>query len=1229
MFSIKSHWSKLLYGLSVLLLASGPAMAQTVTGTISGTVVDPTGQVIMGAMVTLINERVNDKRTLTTNEDGAFNFSTLQPGIYTIKIERQGFRTFQRTNNVLSANEYLSLGRLTLDVGELTEVVTTQAEGAVVETESSTLTARLTAAQISQISTKGRDITSLLRLLPGVSYGDDVESVGDGNGTGLPIFSGLRARSNAVSIDGINGISIGGSNNLAATISQDAVEEVKLLRNNYSAEFGNQGGAQINIVTKSGKKEYSGSAYYFLRNEALNANGFFNNRQGLPRGLYRHNIWGFNLGGPVQIPWLFRNKERKKLFFFYSLERPHTITPQPARFVTVPTERERQGDFSQSFTGINLNTGVLTKAFVRDPLLPGSCNANDQSACFRDPSRATADNPLGLNIIPRDRLNANGVALLNFFPLPNQPGGFNAALRRNFNYVVQKSADVPKQGQVIRVDFKPTEKDSFYVKAQWWRANNEGFDTSGWPGGDTPDGNRWGISSQYYATDKNIAINWVRIISPTIVNEVTVGARRALEAFIPSDGEIERVSRSRVGYTLPQFFPANNELGAIPLATSWGGLSNTSVANINWISRWGEAGNDYVLPSISNDITINHRNHNFKMGIYFERLRNGEAPGSNWSGTYNFSSNDSNFTSTLGNTGHPYANALTGSFRSYTESASRPHTDLERSMIQWYAQDQWKTSKRLTLSYGVRMGWFSHWRQRNDDASVFDPARFDPAKAPILYRPHCTVATPLGTACPNNNRRAIDPRNPSVLLNANLVGAFVPGTGDRLNGIILGTDPDYPRGFKDPAPIQVEPRFGLAWSLSDNDKTVLRAHGGVYHSTKTAGTTAGDRLASNPPFQRNVTIDFGTMDDLPTLLGTALDRPTNINMVERNSKTPTIYNYSIGIQQDIGFKTIVEVSYVGSLSRHLGETHNINGVPDGARFLDLHPENRNPFSAAGALGNEFLRPFQGYQDINYTSHSTTSNYNGLQVQVNRRYTSRFQFGIAYTWAKALEYANDDTTNVNFPRPYHAFNYGPTDNDQTHIFTANYIWDVPGLGRRWNNRFVKSIFDNWQLSGTTSFVSGRPKNVTVSYQSDTVGGIDVVPNDITGGHVNARPLVICDPQREVSMAADGTPVFVDDSCFLRPSRGEIGNSQRNGLRRPGIIASDLALFKNIRLREKFQLQFRWETYNLFNHTNFSDIDAALTLRAGLDGQITQTNSRFGQPTTARPPRVMQGSLRINF
>jgi carboxypeptidase family protein/TonB-dependent receptor-like protein len=1224
MSSIKLYWSKLLRGLFCLLVLSGPAAAQTVTGTISGTIVDASNNAIVGATVTIINAKNGEKRVGATNDSGGFSVPALQPDVYTIKIEQKGFRTLERQNTVLSANELLALGRIALEVGQVTEIITTVAEGATIEKESSDLTARLTADQIQLISTKGRDITSLLRLLPGVSYVNDVESVGDGFGTDLPNISGQRGRSTVTLVNGLNASEPSGSNKISMTTNQDAIAEVKVLRNNYAPESGNNGGAEILIITKSGKKEYFGTGYYFLRNEALNANDFFNNKVGLPRATYRHNIWGFNVGGPVQVPWLYPNKERKSLFFFYSLEKPHTITPSGAKFVTVPTERERNGDFSQSFTGIS--GGNPVKAFIRDPLITtGNCNATDQSACFRDSSRATADNPLGLNIIPRNRFNSSGAALLNYFPLPNAIGG-RIPNGNSFNYVTQKSVDVPKRSQVIRMDFIPNEKDTFYVNAQWWTADNEGFDTSGWPGGDN---NRWGISSHYLYKDNGLSINWVRLISPTIVNEVSVGLRHDSEGFIPSDGEIDRLTRSALNYTAPQLFPGNNTLGTIPRATSWGGLSGTTVANINWLDRWGEVGDDYILPSISDNFTFNRGDHNYKAGVYIERIRNGEAPGGNWSGTFNFSGNDANFLASQGNTTHPYANALIGSFRSYTEASARPHTDLERLLVQWYVQDQWKAHSRLTLTYGMRMGWFSQWAQRQLDASNFDATRFDPAKAPVLFRPFCVNGTPATEACPSSRRRALNPVTGALSTNTALVGTFVPGTGDKLNGITVGTDPNVPNGFKRPAPIQWEPRFGFAWDIFGRGKTVLRANGGVYHSPRTGGGTTGGNLVGNPPFQRSVTIDFGNIDNLANLVGTALERPSALNAVEINTKTPTIYNFSMGIQQDIGYGTIVEVSYVGSLARHLGERRNINAVPDGARFLDLNPQNRNPFTI-GVLGDDFLRPFQGYGDINVVMGSGASNYNGLQVQVSRRYAQRFQFGIAYTYAKTMDYANDDSTDVAFPRPYKAFNYGPAEHDQTHIFTANYIWDIPGLSRRWNNKLVKALFDDWQLSGTTSLVTGKPKltSGTSPFGWSYNGG---AITDYTGGEVNARPLVVCNPDRRAPNAADGTPVFYDASCFARPTtRGEIGNVSRNMLRLPGVINSDLAFFKNIPLREKLTLQFRWEMYNIFNHTNFSNIDGGMTFTFDpVASRVTQTNPRFGQPFDALSPRVMQGSLRLSF
>jgi hypothetical protein len=1231
MTSLKAQSLALVFILCAVLTAN----AQTITGSINGVVVDTSSGVIPGATVTVINDKTGQNRNSTSDSEGRFTFSALQPGAYTVKVERQGFQTLERKSVILSANESLALGQLQLQPGQVSEMVTVTSAGPVVETQSSDLTARLTSDQINLISTKGRDVTSLLRLLPGTSNNDDIEGAGDGFGTDLPNISGQRGRSTVPTIDGLFAGEPSGSNKLSMTINQDAVSEVKVLRNNYGAEYGNNGGAIINIVSKGGGRDYSGSVYYFLRNESLNATPFFNNKAGLKKPLYRHLYPGGNVGGPLPLPRFGEGGPtllRDKAFFFFAYEKPHQINPQDPRFVTVPTALERDGDFSQSINSSN------AKVFVRDPLIAaGNCSATDSSACFRDPSRATAANPLGLNIIPRARFNTSGAALLSYFPLPNTFGGAGGSA---FNYVVQSPVDIPKRSAVLRFDVKPTNNDTIYWKYQWWRSDNLGTGTSGWPGNDE---NRWGINSHYLYEDNGWTANWVRVINSSVVNEFTFGMRHDSEGFVPGDGEIDRLQRGTLHYTAPQLFPNNNHLGTIPRATNFGGVRGPSngVALINWLDRWGEVGNDYIKPSFADNLSITHGDHSLKFGMYFERLLNGEAPGGQWSGVFNFAGNDSNYTAALGNTSYAYANALIGNFRNYQEATARPFTNLRLTQVQWYAQDQWKMNRRLTFNYGVRFGYHSPFEQIDGQGSNFDPRLFDPAKTVALYESACAVAFTPPATCPTASRRARNPVTgqlfPVTGPNAGLVGAIVPNTGNPNNGLAIGTDPNTPPGYRTTRAVDIEPRAGLAWDVFGTGKTVLRGQAGMYHAPRVGGGTTGGNLVNNQPANRVLSIDYGTIDNLVNLTGTALTRPSAINAVEVDSKTPSIYNFTLGVQQDIGFKTVMEVSYVGSFARHLGQRININGVPDGAR---LGNNNIDPVTGS-RIGNDFLRPYRGYADITMVTWAGTSNYNSLQVQVSRRYTSNFQYGIAYTYSKSFDYANDDSSDVFFGRPYKEFNYAPSDFDQTHIFTINYIYDVPSLARYYKNGFVKAVFDHWQISGTSSYASGKPKNVTVTYAGGTT--------DITGGQVNSRPITTCDPMKGVSGSdPTGTPFVINVGCFARPSTlGDIGNTPRNSLRMPSIFNNDLAFFKNVPMGEKRSLQLRWEIYNLFNHTNFRDIDAALTFAcvAVPAGQtppatpfgtcatalplVQQTNTRFGAPIAARTPRVMQASIRFSF
>ena len=370
------QWRAMLAGI-LLLVFAGHATAQGTTGTISGTVVDESDQAVPGAAVTLVDERTTVARSGTSGPDGTFVFQVVPPGLYTVRVELTGFRTLERRRNVLNANSQLSLGHLVLGVGSLSEVVTVAASGTQVEVENSDHTALLTSTQIAQIQTKGRDVMGLLRLMPGVRYEDSAEALGEDFGTMIPQVGGQRRHWNSVSIDGLLGNEASGSNRMSSAINLDAIEEVKVLLNTFKAEFGRSGGANIQIVTKSGGADYHGSAYYYARRDAWNATRWENNRSSVEKPEYHFDTYGANLGGPVAIPGLWSPQE-KKLFFFYSLEAPRGQRPPgPIRRYRLPTELERRGDFSQTRD----QQGRLI--FIRDPQRTGTCNILTGGAgCF-------------------------------------------------------------------------------------------------------------------------------------------------------------------------------------------------------------------------------------------------------------------------------------------------------------------------------------------------------------------------------------------------------------------------------------------------------------------------------------------------------------------------------------------------------------------------------------------------------------------------------------------------------------------------------------------------------------------------------------------------------------------------------------------------------------------------------------------------------------------------------
>ncbi len=1151
------------------------AAGQAVSGTIAGNVADPQGQVIPGATLTVINEATNDSRVTVSDGNGAFQVTNLQPGSYTVKVEMPSFRTLERKNVVLSAGERLSVGTLVLDIGSLGETVVVEARGTQVNVAETQHSGLITSKQIEQVQVLGRDVTSIMRLLPGVRYENTVDSLGMSFGTSVPNVGGARRDWSNVIVDGVVANEVGASSLMAQQINLDAIAEVRVLLNSYRAEFGRAGGGQVQIVSKSGTANYHGNLYYYGRNEALNATDFFVNRANAQKPRYRFNTYGANLGGPVP-------KVDKKLFFFYSLEAPLVSRPGPLRNWTMPTDREMQGDFSQTLD----SQGRLIN--IKDPLREGACNAvSGGPGCFPG------------NMIPANRINSSGRALLNMLPRANN---FDRTFTQGqFNYSTQENADNPKMNNVVRVDWRPTANDSLYFTFKDWYSDQRGSEITAGP-------NKWGFFNTHYLnTDRGISANYAKIIRPNLVLDTDFGTRQQTEQFYPlTQQDWDRINRDNVGFTVGQFHPELNPRNVIPKVV----FNVPNAPNFTFDNRLVDQGEAW-LTSLRTNLTWIKGNHSFKGGYYFELSQNSEGSGGvgagPWAGQFTFSTDTNN----PFDTNYSYANALLGTFQNYTEIDAFSEVKGKRYISEFYLQDTWKATRRLTLDYGLRFLWYTPWYS-TQPAAVFVPERYDPAKAPRLYQP----------ARVNNVNVAFDPVTGVTLPNV-FVGTFVPGTGDRYNGMVSNADPNYPKGFRDNQGIEPEPRVGLAWDITGDSKTAIHASVGLYHNPH-VNANGLDAMARNPPAQNTPSIIYGTMDTLldAGAQGAFSNRPSDVFGVQRNAKTPKSTNYSIGVQREVGWGTVLDVTYAGFEMRNGEMASSINTVPDTARYVDVHPENANPQNPTTAKPNEFLRPYFGYQNITIREHFGRATYNSLQVQLNRRYINGLQFAVAYTYGKTKgDGTGGDPPGYNTVRPGDAWNYGEISSTQEHALVVNYTWDVPNGSGMWNNALTRGLLDGWQLSGDTAWVSGDWSGATTSTTDNF---------DFTGGDGGVRPRITGDPMCSGGDACDPTPggsgSFFDVSAFSRlTGRGDIGNAEVTFFKLPKIVLSNMSIFKNFQLGGGKRIQFRWEAYNVFNQVNWS----ALNTNAQFNPAGQQVNASFGQATASRSARVMQGAIRFSF
>lgn len=1143
--------------LVLLALFALPIMAQNVSSAITGVLVDSTGAAIVGAECTLTSQSTGASQTMKTASDGGFTFPNLLAGRYTLTARMAGFKMLESREIVVTSGETRALNRITMQVGEVRESVTVEAEATAIQTSSSEKSGVITGSQLNDIAVRGRDFFTYLATIPGVvdnfSQRRETSSPDSIRGT---FINGGRENQKNLTVDGVTDLDTGSNGTVHFQPNMDSIAEIKVMTSNYQAEFGRNGAGVITVISKGGARDFHGSGYYFYRHENLNANSFFNNRTGTRKNPYRYRINGYSIGGPVYIPkkW---NTDRSKLFFFWSQEYVGMRKDYGTRFANMPTELERKGDYSRSYD-------------VNGALIP-----------VKDPT--TGQNFPG-NVIPSNLFNSLGQKMLSFFPLPNYTDPDPKQLYQR-NYRSQYSGSYPKRQDMIRIDGNFWQSFQFYYR--FFKDKDEQ---------DTPYG-MWVNGGINYALTpvrfgqpgKGHVVRMNKLFSPTLINEFTFGKSRNNLYFDPVNRDL--VSRNAVGNPPQWYKDSYIDFDYAPNITFGGQPANP----VNYSFGGIPYQNYNDIYSYMDNLTKVWGTHTLKAGIYIERTGKFQVGGGNFRGAFSFSRDTNN----PYDSNHSFANALLGNFQNYSEATERVDGDWWFWNVEWYLQDNWRVNRRLTLDFGVRVYHLPPMEDLNRTLSSFTPELYDRAKAPSLYIPAINPAT--------GKRVAKDPSSGSFAP-APMIGLFVPNSGNYSNGMrIGGVDPGAPPGLYEAPAVAWGPRIGFAYDVMGDAKTALRGGFGMFKDRMQGNPTFN--LNGQPPIAYSPTLYYGSLTDYASVPG-AIGPSTSYMLYGLNDQSTTM-NFSLGLQHHV-VGTVIDVSYVGGLSRHLMAQLNINPIPMYARF---EKANEDPTNPGRPLPDVFLRPTFGHQDINYRYNGVNSNYNSLQVSANRRFTKGLQFGVAYTWSRTMGVSDCDTCGLSPYFPWQNRNYGPAGFDRRHVFVANYIWDIPNLGQRTSNKYLGWVTDNWQISGITSFISGAPFTPGFS----TTDG-----QDITGSSEGARVNIIGDtyiPKSERTFERN-----FNTAAFARPALRDFGNAGQNSMFGPGVNNWDISVSKRFPLwGEPRYLQVRGEFFNAWNHTQFSGMDTG----ARFDPTGKQVNPTFGQFTGARDPRLIQLSIRVNF
>jgi hypothetical protein len=1170
--------------------------AQT-NASLRGTVSDQSGGVVAGAKVTLTNTGTGIARTTDTDKDGNYLFDLVQVGRYKVAVEKSGFNTFVQDGIVLELNQN---GRLDpkLKVGQTATTVEVTGNVAQVDTTSAVLGKVEDERAIRDLPLLDRDTLQLGLLQAGVFPPDQDDT------TGNPFsVSGQRSESLTFLLDGANNTDFLG-NNIVVSPNPDAVEEFKIITNNYDAEYGRTSGGIVNQITKSGTNDFHGDTFEFLRNDVLNARDYF----APVKSAYRRNVFGGTLGGPVK---------KDKMFFFVAYQgtrRGEGMTPSPVGVLSVP---ERSGNFSDVYTG-------QSKDFCPNPA-PGDPTYDSGQLFNPLQTGATCANgsvlnaPYPNNQVPVNPVIANYIA--KYLPLPNNgsPNTFTASPLAAIN---------DDQG-VVHFDYNLTSKDtiSFVYLIDDSRANfpEEGGTISSVTGAQPiGSGGTVPLGSGGLETQRNQigTFTWTHTFSSTRVNEFRFGASRfASTQGVPTDtttpaalGFTNVTAADPLAPAAPTIFGPSFNLGP-----STQGPTTLHRASFEW----------------SDNFTWTRGKHEIKFGGDITRVRN------NFDYLYY---NSGGFDFTFGNfTGDEYADFVAGFWDNYFQSSPAVY-GIRTGSFAGYIQDTWKILPRFSLNYGLRYEYYIPQHDIHNNILGWFPGRqstvFPNAPPNILY-PGDPGAPNSALVYPDHNNFA--PRFGfawDMLGNAKLVmrggfGIFYDIEDGALNLQFGGQPPfgyianNYP-----------------SWVGTSNSDCPNLGCGAMADPWNAVGQ-------SNPYN--------------PFVPGFRFPSPIPFAYVTYpHFRTPYSENFNYGFQWQAASDTMVEAVYVGSLGRKLISSGEVN-FPQPSIMLNqlntylpaynaglisspINPECARLYAVCtgGMFPNDPYDPTgtpTGPQQLLTNFSNGLSDSDQFQLTVDKRFGKGLMFRAAYTLAKTIDLTSgfrSRSSEYTDPLDYR-LDRSLADFDVPQRLVLSGLYELPFDKPVHSDGFVKKAAQGWQLNAIASFQKGNPitfySNSNASEQNQSP---DLTRVDITGPpqHANPRTLV----------GGSGAPALYTSDCigggsaggnfWINPgnmecaacpltdyqctSPGDVGislftygNLPRNSIRGPGINNFDLSLAKKTPIAESKSLEFRAEFFNAFNHTQFFKIDNA------------GGSSTFGQVLSDRGPRIIQLALKFYF